>query len=30
MDTATCYFFALATKLPKLAKQARQLLQRST
>jgi hypothetical protein len=30
IDTATCYFFAPAAKLLKLAKQARQLLQRAT
>jgi hypothetical protein len=29
-DTTTCYFFAPAVKLHKLAKQARQLLQRAT
>jgi hypothetical protein len=30
IDTTTCYFFAPAAKLQKLAKQARQLMQRAT
>jgi hypothetical protein len=30
IDTATCYFFALAEKLHKLAKQARHILERAT
>jgi hypothetical protein len=30
IDKATCYLFAQAEKLQKLAKQARQLLQRAT
>jgi hypothetical protein len=30
IDTATCYFFAPTAKLQKLAKQARQLMQRPT
>jgi hypothetical protein len=30
IDTSTCYFFAPAEKLQKLAKQARHLLQRAT